>query len=234
MEGVDYILPDLTPEHLIKAYTIGIFPMSEGADDPTVFWVQPEMRGILPLDSFHLPRSLKKVMRKNPFTVKIDTAFADVIRLCAEEAPDRENTWINDEITNAYLGLHERGNAHSVECWLDGELVGGLYGVKIGAAFFGESMFSRRTNASKIALTHLVHRLRLGGFMLLDTQFTTPHLERFGVVEIPKDDYEILLAPAVSQFANFHPYTSKESGNPDGYDGGGTSDSILQSFNQIS
>lgn len=234
MEGVDYILPNLTPELLIKAYTVGIFPMSEGADDPTIFWVQPEMRGILPLDKFHLPRSLRKAMRKNPFTVTIDTAFADVMKLCAQEAPDRESTWINDEIMNAYIGLHKLGNAHSVECWQDGELVGGLYGVKVGAAFFGESMFSRKTNASKIALTHLVHRMRLGGFTLLDTQFTTPHLEKFGVIEIPKEDYELLLEPAVSQFANFFPYTSADSGNPDGYDGGGTSDSILQSFSQIS
>lgn len=234
MEGVDYILPDLTPELLIKAYTVGIFPMSEGANDPSIFWVQPDMRGVLPLDKFHLPRSLKKLMRKNPFKIKVDTAFADVIRLCAEEAPDRDTTWINDKIMNAYLGLHDLGHAHSVECWQDGELVGGLYGVKIGAAFFGESMFSRKTNASKIALTHLVHRMRIGGFSLLDTQFTTPHLERFGVVEVSKENYELLLEPAVGQHANFFPYTNEGSGNPDGYDGGGTSDSILQSFNQIS
>lgn len=234
MEGVDYILPDLTPELLIKAYSVGIFPMSEGANDPSVFWVQPDMRGILPLDKFHLPRSLKKVMRKNPFTIKVDTAFEDVMRLCAEEAPDRDTTWINDTILQAYIGLHKIGNAHCVECWLGDELVGGLYGVSVGAAFFGESMFSRRTNASRIALTHLVHRLRLGGFQLLDTQFTTPHLERFGVIELPKEDYEILLEDAVSQDANFFPYTDENSITCDGYDGGGTSDSILQSFNQIS
>lgn len=232
MNGMDHILPDVTPQLLLNAYASGVFPMSEGADDPSIFWVQPELRGILPLDKFHLPRSLRKAMRKNPFIVKVDTAFGDVMRLCAEEAPDRTTTWINDTILESYQQLHQIGHAHSVECWQDEQLVGGLYGVKIGGAFFGESMFSRKTNASKVALTHLVHRLRLGGFSLLDTQFTTAHLERFGVIEVSRQNYEELLEPAINLDANFFAYS--ENGTDSFYDGGGTSDSILQSFSQMS
>lgn len=214
---------EITPEVLLKAYAVGIFPMAESADDPELFWVEPNLRGILPLEDFHLPRSLQKAMRKNPFEVRIDSNFRKVVEACAEPSPERGNTWINDQIKNLYFALFEMGHCHSVECWKDDQLVGGLYGVQLGGAFFGESMFSRETNASKIALTHLVHRMKLGGFSLLDTQFTTKHLERFGVIEIPKEEYGKLLDEAIQINADFNPY-----------DGGGTSESILQSFNQIS
>lgn len=214
---------EITPEILLNAYAIGVFPMAESAEDPELFWVEPPMRGILPLDAFHIPASLKKAMRKNPFEVRIDTAFQEVVEACAAPAPDRDSTWINDQIKTLYFELFEMGYCHSVECWSEDRLVGGLYGVSLGGAFFGESMFSRKTNASKIALVHLVDRMKRGGFTLLDTQFTTPHLVRFGVTEIPKRDYKKLLKEAILIDANFFPY-----------EGGGTSDSILQSFNQIS
>lgn len=214
---------EITPEILLNAYAIGVFPMAESADDPELFWVEPPMRGILPLNEFHIPASLKKAMRKNPFEVRVDTAFQEVVDACAEPTSERESTWINDQIKSLYLELFEMGYCHSVECWKDDKLVGGLYGVSLGGAFFGESMFSRQTNASKIALVHLVHRMKLGRFSLLDTQFTTQHLERFGVKEIPKKDYGKLLKIAIRQDATFFPY-----------DGGGTSDSILQSFSQTS
>lgn len=214
---------ELTPELLLKAYSVGIFPMAESADDPEVFWVEPEQRGILPLDEFHLPRSLRKFMKKNPFQVTINTAFSQVMELCAEETPARGQTWINDQIFELCNQLHAMGFAHSLECWDGEKLVGGLYGVSLGSAFFGESMFSRATNASKVALVHLIYRLRRNGFTLLDTQFTTAHLEKFGVIEISKESYSELLREALSINADF---THQ--------DGGGTSDSILQSFNQIS
>ena len=214
---------EITPEILLNAYAIGVFPMAESAEDPELFWVEPPLRGILPLDAFHIPASLKKAMRKNPFEVRIDTAFQEVVETCAAPAPDRDSTWINNQIKALYFELFEMGYCHSVECWSDDKLVGGLYGVSLGGAFFGESMFSQKTNASKIALVHLVDRMKRGGFTLLDTQFTTPHLLRFGVTEISKKDYKKLLKEAISNDANFFPY-----------EGGGTSDSILQSFNQIS
>ncbi len=214
---------EITPQVLLKAYAMGIFPMAESAQDKELFWVEPKLRGILPLDAFHIPGSLKKAMRKNPFEVRIDTAFEAVMEACAEEAPNRGNTWINKTIKRLYGQLFEIGHCHSVECWQGGELVGGLYGVRLGGAFFGESMFSRQTNASKIALVHLVYRLRAGGFVLLDTQFTTDHLKRFGAIEVPKSEYGDLLEEAISVEADFYPF-----------EGGGTSESILQSFNQIS
>jgi leucyl/phenylalanyl-tRNA---protein transferase len=191
--------PELTPEILLRAYSIGLFPMAESADDPELFWVQPELRGIIPLDGFHVPRSLAKVMRKSPFDIRVNTAFRDVMLKCGEPAGDRPTTWINETILDLYGQLHEMGHAHSVEAYEDGELIGGLYGVSLGAAFFGESMFSRRTNASKICLVHLVERLRERRFRLLDTQFTTEHLKTFGAIDVPKAQYEILLADAVSR-----------------------------------
>jgi len=171
--------------------------MGEDRDDPTIYWVDPELRGLLPLDGFHIPRSLRKRMKRTPFTVSVDAAFRDVIAACAEPGQDRPSTWINCTIEGLYVDLFEMGYAHSVECWRDQRLVGGLYGVAIGAAFFGESMFSFVSDASKVALVHLVVRLRLGGFQLLDTQFVTDHLARFGTEEIPRNAYKARLAKAV-------------------------------------
>jgi leucyl/phenylalanyl-tRNA--protein transferase len=187
----------LTPELLLRAYAAGIFPMAEAADDPDVFWVDPEQRGILPLDGFHLPRRLARTLRQGVFDVRCDGAFEAVVRGCAEPMPDRPKTWINEEIVRLYAALHRLGFAHSVETWRDGELVGGLYGVALGAAFFGESMFSRVTDASKVALAQLVARLRLGGFRLLDTQFVTEHLQQFGAVEISRSQYHRRLTAAL-------------------------------------
>ncbi len=187
----------LTPELLLRAYAAGIFPMAEAADDPDVFWVDPEQRGILPLDGFHLPRRLARTLRRDIFEVRCDGAFEAVVRGCAEPMPDRPKTWINEEIVRLYAALHRLGFAHSVETWRDGELVGGLYGVALGAAFFGESMYSRVTDASKVALAHLVARLRLGGFRVLDTQFVTEHLQQFGAVEISRAQYHRRLTAAL-------------------------------------
>lgn len=194
---------DLTPELLLRAYSVGLFPMAESADDPNLFWVDPEQRGVIPLDAFHVPRSLRKVVRRNRFTVSCDVDFAGVMRACAAPAPDRPTTWINEEIVALYGALHRQGHAHSVECRRDGALVGGLYGVSIGAAFFGESMFSRETDASKVALVHLVARLRRGGYALLDAQFMTAHLARFGAIEVPRRTYRRLLAAALARDAAF-------------------------------
>ncbi|MBW8320561.1 MAG: leucyl/phenylalanyl-tRNA--protein transferase [Arenimonas sp.] len=187
----------ITPELLLRAYSIGLFPMSDAADDPEIFWVEPEMRGILPLDAFHISKSLAKAVRKKPFDIRFDTAFDTVVEKCAEEAEDRPSTWINDTIKELYGALHKLGHAHSVEAWEGDTLVGGLYGVSLGSAFFGESMFSRRTNASKICLVHLVERLKMRGFTLLDTQFTTEHLKTFGAIDVPKGDYLTLLDKAM-------------------------------------
>ena len=187
----------LTPELLLRAYAAGIFPMAETADDPDVFWVDPEQRGILPLDGFHLPRRLARTLRQEVFDVRCDAAFEAVVRGCAEPTPQRPKTWINEEIVRLYAALHRLGFAHSVETWRGGELVGGLYGVALGAAFFGESMYSRVTDASKVALAQLVARLRLGGFRLLDTQFVTDHLQQFGAVEISRAQYHRRLTAAI-------------------------------------
>ena len=193
----------LTPEILLAAYAAGVFPMAESADDPELFWVDPHYRGILPLDAFHVPRRLRRVLRQGRFAVGCDAAFEAVIRGCAEASETRPNTWINEEIVRLYSELCEHGAAHSVECWRDDILVGGLYGVSIGAAFFGESMFSRETDASKVALVHLVARLRAGGYRLLDTQFLTPHLARFGGIEISRARYHRLLVSALAYRASF-------------------------------
>jgi leucyl/phenylalanyl-tRNA---protein transferase len=193
----------LTPQVLLAAYAGGVFPMAESADEPELFWVDPHHRGILPLDDFHVPRRLRRVLRQGRFEVSCDTAFEEVIRSCAEATEKRPNTWINDEIVRLYAALYARGSAHSVECRRDGRLVGGLYGVSIGAVFFGESMFSCETDASKVALVHLVARLRAGGYRLLDTQFLTPHLARFGGIEISRARYHRLLASALAYRASF-------------------------------
>ena len=198
-------MTELTPETLLRAYAVGLFPMAERRDDQTLFWIDPEKRGILPIDRFHLPRRLARKLRRRPFEVRCDSAFEDVIRECAAPADDRPETWINEEIVALYTDLNQMGRAHSVECWRDGRLVGGLYGVTLGAAFFGESMFSRETDASKIALAHLVARLRKGGFSLLDVQFVTGHLSRFGAVEILRSGYRHLLAEALDRTATFYP-----------------------------
>jgi leucyl/phenylalanyl-tRNA--protein transferase len=213
---------EITPSILLKAYACGIFPMAEKADDPGIFWIDPTERGILPLDGFHLPRSLRKTIRRAPFDIRVDTAFAAVVDGCAEAAPGRMETWINGRIRSLTLALAQEGFAHSVEAWDGDELVGGLYGVSLGGAFFGESMFSRRTDASKIALAYLWERLCRGGYQLLDTQFLTGHLERFGAIEIDRDTYQSLLADAIAQDATFYPA------------GAGTSDSVLQLFSQTS
>jgi leucyl/phenylalanyl-tRNA---protein transferase len=196
-------LVPLTPDLLLAAYAAGVFPMAESADDPELFWIDPRRRGILPLDAFHVPHKLRRVVRQGSFEIHCDTAFEEVIRGCAEATEKRPNTWINDEIVRLYAALFDRGAAHSVEAWQDGTLVGGLYGVSFGAVFFGESMFSRATDASKVALVHLAARLRTGGYRLLDTQFLTPHLARFGGVEITRARYHRLLADALTYRASF-------------------------------
>ncbi|HVC52102.1 MAG TPA: leucyl/phenylalanyl-tRNA--protein transferase [Stellaceae bacterium] len=193
----------LTPEILLDAYAAGIFPMAESADDPELFWVEPRLRGILPLDRLHVPRRLARIVRQGRLSVRCDTAFADTMRGCAEASEKRPNTWINGEILRLYGGLFDRGYAHSVECWRGDSLAGGLYGVSLGGAFFGESMFSRVTDASKVALVHLVATLRAGGYRLLDVQFLTPHLARFGAIEIPRERYRRLLAAALTYRGDF-------------------------------
>jgi leucyl/phenylalanyl-tRNA--protein transferase len=193
----------LTPEILLRAYRVGIFPMAESADDPELFWVDPKRRGIIPLDGFHLSRRLRRVVRQERFEVRVDSDFAGTLAACAEATDKRPNTWINDEITRLYTALFRQDAAHSVETWIDGQLVGGLYGVSIGGAFFGESMFSRVAEASKVALVHLVALLRLGGYRLLDVQFVTTHLAQFGAVEIPRTQYQRLLAEALRYRAAF-------------------------------
>jgi len=193
--------PRLTPEILLRAYAEGLFPMAERRGDPTLYWVSPEKRGILPLGEFHVPHRLARTVRGRRFTVTSDRAFRDVMLACAAPAPGREESWINDEILRLYTALHAGGHAHSIECWQGGELVGGLYGVRLGAAFFGESMFSRQRDASKVALVYLVDALKRGGFILLDTQFITAHLAQFGAVEIPRPQYLALLNKALSSEA---------------------------------
>lgn len=193
----------ITPDVLIKAYACGIFPMADSADDPDIYWVEPALRGVLPLDAVHVPKRLKRTVRADRFTVRIDTDFDGVIEGCARSAPGRRSTWINDEIRRLFSELFELGHVHTVESWCGGRLVGGLYGLHLGSAFFGESMFSLETDASKVALVHLVARLRRGGFRLLDTQFVTDHLTRFGVVEIPRSEYHLLLEDALRVAANF-------------------------------
>lgn len=196
-------LTEITPELVLRAYRAGLFPMAERRDGDRLYWLDPELRGILPLDRFHLPRRLARTVLGGLFEVRCDSAFPEVIKGCAAPAPDRPETWINAEIERLFNALHGMGYAHSVECWHEGRLVGGLYGVALGGAFFGESMFSVVRDASKVALVHLVARLRLGGFRLLDTQFVTDHLARFGAIEIPRSEYRRLLAAALAAPAHF-------------------------------
>lgn len=188
----------LDPHLVLGAYAVGVFPMADARDAGSCYWVEPKRRAILPLDGFHLSRSLRKTIAQDRFRVTADAAFGTVIRLCAESADDRPDTWINASIERAFVDLHARGFAHSVECWDGGQLVGGLYGLALGRAFFGESMVSRATDASKVALAWLVARLRFGGFTLLDCQFQTSHLASLGAIEIARADYMALLGTALS------------------------------------
>jgi len=193
----------ITPDLVLRAYAAGVFPMARSRHDPNLEWFDPIQRGVLPLEGFHLPRSLRKVVRQGRFEVSVDRDFRAVMETCAEAVPERDSTWISDRIIELYCALHERGHAHSVETRFEGALVGGLYGIAIGGAFFGESMFSRVTDASKVALVHLVARLRVGGFRLLDCQFQTDHLARFGTVEISRLAYRRNLAAALRVEADF-------------------------------
>lgn len=197
---------------LLQCYAHGVFPMGEARDDPRVFLIEPEQRGVIPLDAFHIPARLRRTVRSEPFQVRIDTAFAAVLDACAAPAAGRHDTWINGPIRDLYLDLHARGHAHSIECWKDEVLVGGLYGVTLGGAFFGESMFSRATDASKVALVHLVARLRQGGWRLLDAQFRTPHLDQFGLIETPQSAYLRMLARAIPRAPDHQALTRPLSG----------------------
>ena len=188
---------DITPEILLRAYAAGIFPMAESADDPSLFWVEPRDRGVVPLDGFHIGKRLARTVRADVFEVRVDTDFDGVVEGCAASGPDRDKTWINGRIRRLYGALFDRGHCHTVEAYRGGRLVGGLYGVRLGAAFFGESMFHRERDASKVALVHLAARLRRGGFKLLDTQFVTGHLAQFGAIEVPRRVYKRLLADAI-------------------------------------
>jgi leucyl/phenylalanyl-tRNA--protein transferase len=199
----DNIVLEITPEVLLKAYACGIFPMAESADDPGLYWIEPERRGVMPLDAFHVPRRLARIVRQDRFEIRVDTAFDAVLDGCAAPAPGRQRTWINGRIRMLYGTLFSLGHAHSVEAWQDGELVGGLYGVRLSGAFFGESMFSRVRDASKVALVHLAGRLRLGGFVLLDAQFITDHLAQFGAEEISRREYQSRLDEALQTRAHF-------------------------------
>jgi leucyl/phenylalanyl-tRNA---protein transferase len=195
---------EITPEVLLRAYACGIFPMAESADDPSLFWVEPEIRGVIPLDAFRVASRLARTVRSDAFTVTVNRAFKAVIAGCAAPQPGRNDTWINQRIRDLYVGLHGLGHAHSVEVWKDDDLVGGLYGVSLGRAFFGESMFHHARDASKVALVHLVARLIAGGFELLDTQYVTEHLRSFGAIEIPRRRYTALLDKALKGEADFY------------------------------
>jgi leucyl/phenylalanyl-tRNA--protein transferase len=203
MTSRDSASSDITPEVLLRAYACGIFPMAESADDPSLFWVEPEMRGVIPLNGFHISARLARTVRSDAFAVTVNTAFKAVIAGCAAPQAGRDDTWINKRIRDLYIGLHQLGHCHSVEVWENDDLVGGLYGVSLGAAFFGESMFHRSRDASKVALVHLVARLIAGGFVLLDTQYVTGHLRGFGAVEVPRRRYTMLLDRAIAGEADF-------------------------------
>jgi leucyl/phenylalanyl-tRNA--protein transferase len=223
MASRDDILLEITPQVLLKAYAVGIFPMAESADDPGLYWIEPEARGIIPLDHFHVPRRLARTVARGPLEIRVDTDFEGVIDGCAGGMPNRPKTWINSRIRRLYSDLFALGNCHTVETWRDGVLVGGLYGVSLGAAFFGESMFSRQRDASKVALVHLVARLKVGGFKLLDTQFTTQHLKQFGAIDVDRRQYHHLLERAIAGEADFYRLA-----------GGATSEEVLQLVNQTS
>jgi len=203
MANRESTLIEITPEVLLKAYACGIFPMAESADDPALFWIEPERRGVIPLDRFHMPARLARTVRSDRFTVTIDRDFDAVLDGCAQPSEGRPRTWINARIRLLYRKLYERRHCHSVEVYEGDALVGGLYGVTLGRAFFGESMFHRARDASKVALVHLVARLRAGGFRLLDTQFVTDHLRSFGAIEVPRRQYHKLLEAALSGEGDF-------------------------------
>jgi leucyl/phenylalanyl-tRNA--protein transferase len=203
MASRDDIVIEITPQVLLKAYTCGIFPMAESADDPALYWIEPQHRGILPLDAIHVPRRMKRTLRSTPLTVRIDTDIEGVIEGCAASRPGRRSTWINDRIRILYRELFELGHCHTVEVWDADELVGGLYGVALNGAFFGESMFSYARDASKIALLYLSARLAYGGFKLLDTQFVTDHLRQFGTIELNREEFHRLLEKALDADADF-------------------------------
>lgn len=210
-------------EELLACYARGVFPMAESRSDSRVYLLEPDERGVLPLDRFHISRSLKKTVRRDAFTLTVNRCFETVVRSCAASAPGREDTWINDQILMLYLDMHAEGHAHSIEAWKDGKLAGGLYGVSLGAAFFGESMFSTVTDASKVTLVALIARLRTGGYQLLDTQFNTDHLKRFGAETIPQALYRKSLDEAIEQSSDFFAL-------PEGVSG----DQLLQSITQTS
>jgi leucyl/phenylalanyl-tRNA--protein transferase len=212
MSSRDSTSSDITPEVLLRAYACGIFPMAESVDDPSLFWVEPEMRGLIPLDGFRVHARLARTVRSDAFRITIDTAFKAVIDGCAEPHPGRHDSWINRRIRDLYTGLHEIGHCHSVEAWDGEDLAGGLYGVSLGRAFFGESMFHRQRDASKVALVHLVARLIAGGFVLLDTQFVTDHLRSFGAVEVSRRRYRAMLDQAVTGAADFRRLPAEISG----------------------
>lgn len=193
----------IDPDDLLKAYTLGYFPMARSRHDDTAIWVLPETRGVLPLDAARAPRRLLQTLKREPFEIRVDTSFSQVISECARSVAGRKDTWINPAIEDVYLELHHAGRAHSVECWRNDKLVGGVYGVALGAIFCGESMFSRTRDASKIALVHLIARLKAAGFEMLDTQFWTPHLSQFGVIECPDTDYQKTLARLIQTPADF-------------------------------
>ena len=188
---------EVTPELMLRAYRVGLFPMAETRRGQRLYWLDPELRGIQPLDAFHLSKRLLRTVLSGPYDVTANRAFPQVIAGCAAAAPGREDTWINTDIERLFYDLHRQGHAHSVETWQDGVLVGGLYGVSLGGVFFGESMFSTARDSSKVALVHLVARMRMGGYTLLDTQFVTNHLAQFGAIEVPRDTYKAMLATAV-------------------------------------
>ena len=212
MASRDNALLELTPEVLLKAYACGIFPMADNADDPALFWIDPEERGVIPLDAFHVPARLARTVRTTRYSVTCDRDFSAVIDGCAEPGPPRARTWINAPIRKLYRGLFDIGHCHTVEVYDGDALVGGLYGVSLGRAFFGESMFHRARDASKIALVHLVARLRLGGYELLDTQFLTDHLRIFGAIEMPQERYGKLLARAIREEADVSVFARTLSG----------------------
>ena len=212
-----------TVDHLIECYQQGLFPMGEARDDERIYIVEPDMRGVIPLDGFHLSRRLARTIRQQVYEVRIDTVFAEVMRQCAKPRPGRQETWINSTIRELYGELHERGQAHSVETWWQGQLVGGLYGVSLGGAFFGESMFSVARDASKVALAFLVARLKVGGYRLLDAQFITEHLTQFGAQEVPQDAYLLMLDAALAVEADF--YRLPATAGPD---------AVLQAISQAS
>jgi leucyl/phenylalanyl-tRNA--protein transferase len=210
-------IPAINPEELLLAYRLGIFPMAESRQAKPVLWVRPHERGIIPIETFHVPKRLARTVRRDRFQVRVDTQFTEVIRGCAESKPGRRETWINDAIIEVFEILFDRKLAHSVEVFREDRLVGGLYGLALGGAFFAESKFSRETDASKVALTHLVARLKAGGFTLLDTQFPNPHLDQFGAMTVTEERFQRLLAQALDRKGDFY-----RLGRPGAAGGGGT------------